>query len=310
MSNLTIFPPGLPLPLAVYVVNCLSNDVTVFQRPSKGVPQKVRIPLNFNACGLVVDHKRNRVYVTAGDEVDIIDMRTRKVVKTIPVGIQPMYPALNPTGTRLYVPNFRSDTLSVIDTELDKVINEVPVGSQPIHAAVDPSGTHVYVSNSGSFTVSVASTAALELRNKLGRPRIRTIKVARGPIGIAIDQAGTLAYVACQQSNEVDMIDTAQQKVVAHATVGKQPCGIAITPDGSQVWVANADSNSVSILEALTLKPLKTIVVDTPQEIAFWDHFAFVTEGNADRVALLDRTTYKQIAAPTVGDTPQGVAVA
>ena len=145
MSNLTIFPPGHPLPLTLCVVNYLSNNVTVFQRPSKGIPQKVTIPLNFNACGLVVDHKRNRVYVTAGDEVDIIDMQTKKVVKTIHVGSQAGFPALNPTGTRLYVPNFRSDTLSVIDTKPDKVINEVPVGSQPMHAAVDPSGAHVYV---------------------------------------------------------------------------------------------------------------------------------------------------------------------
>ena len=301
MTNLTIFPPVLG-PMSLYVANCLSNDVTVFQRVGNRGMQKATIPLNFQAQGLAVDRKRNRVYVTNGDQVSIIDMKTKKVLKSIPVGNQAEFPALNPTGTRLYVPNFRSDTLSVIDTMSDSVIDTIPVGSQPLRAVTNPSGSRVYVINSATNTVSVVDTTQTKQIPD-------TIKISPQPRGIAVDQAGRYIYVTCRYTRTVDVIDTTQQNsVVDHIPVGDSPSGIALTPDGKQLWVANNTSNNIFVLDVATRKPLrKPIRVNSPLELAISGRFVFVTEPRADRVAVIDRNTYSLIAAPTVGDEPEGV---
>ena len=53
---------------------------------------------------------------TPSDSVDVIDAKTRKVIRRIPVGIDPVSLALRPDGRELWVANHVSDSVSVIDT--------------------------------------------------------------------------------------------------------------------------------------------------------------------------------------------------
>ena len=46
----------------------------------------------------------------------MIDAKTRKVIRRIPVGIDPVSLALRPDGRELWVANHVSDSVSVIDT--------------------------------------------------------------------------------------------------------------------------------------------------------------------------------------------------
>ena len=49
----------------------------------------------------------------------MIDAKTRKVIRRIPVGIDPVSLALRPDGRELWVANHVSDSVSVIDTNLE-----------------------------------------------------------------------------------------------------------------------------------------------------------------------------------------------
>jgi YVTN family beta-propeller protein len=62
--------------------------------------------------------------------------------------------------------------------------------------------------------------------------------VGRTPIRVVITPDGKHAYVANQNSNDVSVIDTATNSVVATVPVGIQPLGVAVTPDGKHVYVA------------------------------------------------------------------------
>ena len=58
-------------------------------------------------------------------------LRFGVVVATTAVGREPRGVAINPSGTRVYVPNAGSNNVSVIDTSNNSVVATVPVGDQP-----------------------------------------------------------------------------------------------------------------------------------------------------------------------------------
>ncbi len=90
-----------------------------------------------------------KVYVTCqrGNAVVVVDRGTYEPVKAIPVGLNPLIPAITPDGLRVLVPNRNSDDLSVIDTGIDSVVATIAnVGPQPHGSAVTPDGRLAYIS--------------------------------------------------------------------------------------------------------------------------------------------------------------------
>jgi YVTN family beta-propeller protein len=67
------------------------------------------------------------------------------------------------------------------------------------------------------------------------------------------------AYITNQSSNDVSVIHTATNKVVATIPVGTFPFGVAVTQDGSKVYVANRGSGTVSVIATATNTVLTTI---------------------------------------------------
>jgi YVTN family beta-propeller protein len=54
------------------------------------------------------------------------------------------------------------------------------------------------------------------------------ISVGSGPRGVAFNLLGTLAYVANEGTNNVSVIDTMSNTVVATIQVGTSPWGVAV----------------------------------------------------------------------------------
>ncbi|MBA3956681.1 MAG: hypothetical protein H0X58_08475, partial [Acidimicrobiia bacterium] len=77
------------------------------------------------------------------------------------------------------------------------------------------------------------------------------------------------AYVANSSSDDVSVIDTATDTVVATVDVGDGPVGVAITPDGARAYVANFNSDDVSVIDTATNTVVATVDVgDGPQGVA------------------------------------------
>jgi YVTN family beta-propeller protein len=75
--------------------------------------------------------------------VSVNDIKSRKLMATVPVGGRPYAVAL--AGSRSIVTNQYAGTVSVIDTEALKVVKTLPVGDPPEGIAADPAGAFVYV---------------------------------------------------------------------------------------------------------------------------------------------------------------------
>ncbi|PFK10499.1 hypothetical protein COI98_24105, partial [Bacillus cereus] len=73
--------------------------------------------------------------------------------------------------------------------------------------------------------------------------------VGTAPIGIAIKPDGDFVYVtnSSSSSNNVSVINTGSNSIVATIFVGNLPSSVAIKPDGDFAYVANQSSNNVSV---------------------------------------------------------------
>lgn len=66
-----------------------------------------------------------------GDTVYKIDLGSRQIVKTIPVGQAPHGVVVSADGGSVFVTNLVSNDLSVIDTASDREVARIPVGKEP-----------------------------------------------------------------------------------------------------------------------------------------------------------------------------------
>ncbi len=101
--------------------------------------------------------------------------------------------------------------------------------------------------NIPSFTAINASTS----------PVTATITVT--PVSIARG----FAYIPNHDSNNVSVINTATNTVVATIPVGALPFGVAATPDGSTVYIANSGSSFISVINTNTNAVVNTIPTGT-----------------------------------------------
>jgi YVTN family beta-propeller protein len=128
-------------------------------------------------------------------------------------------------------------------------------------------------------------------------------------------EAAPFAYVANENSNNVSVIDTATNTVVATVLVGNFPSGVAVTPDGKHVYVTNSGGpGSVSVIETASNMVVATIAfpVGLPSAVAITPDgkHAYVANFTSNTVSVIDTATNMVVGTPIpVGMTPFGVAV-
>lgn len=91
-------------------------------------------------CGIrfTPDGKTAVVALGRADRIALIDVATRKVRATIPVGKRVWHLALSPDGTRAYTANGLSNDVSVVDLVAGKTLATVPAGIAPWGAVAAP----------------------------------------------------------------------------------------------------------------------------------------------------------------------------
>jgi YVTN family beta-propeller protein len=80
-------------------------------------------------------------------------------------------------------------------------------------------------------------------------------------------------YVTNTGSNNVSVIDTASNMVIATVAVGSSPVGVSFTPDGARAYVANFNSGNVSVIDTAT----NTVVATIPAGVSPASFGLFIT---------------------------------
>ncbi|MHB1406463.1 MAG: YncE family protein [Desulfitobacteriaceae bacterium] len=244
-------------------------------------------------------------WVTLDNAVAVYNVYSDELIATIPVGVTPYFPKRTPDGTKVYVPNFGSNTVSVICTATNQVLATIPVGIAPTAVAIDPTSTTAYVTNSGSGTVSVISIPTDTV--------VATITVGTAPVDATVNRDGSLVYVSNSGSNTVSVINPTTNTVIATIPTGTAPNGLVTSLDNTKLFVVNSGSDNVSVFNTAANTLLATIPVGTsPLKIAanpVNPVYVYVTNFGSNSVSVISTTTLGVITTVPVGLGPRGLDV-
>lgn len=189
-----------------------------------GVSPKTKAPAKVGHPSFLSPHSKpiviqgDYVYVanTPSDTVDVINAKTKKIVRRIDVGVDPVSLAVRPDGKELWVSNHVSDSVSVIDLN-------------PAHP------THLHV---------VATIQDIDPRTKATR--------FDEPVGIAFAD-NNKAYVALSSENEIAVVDVASRKITKKLDITAQDPRAIMVRNG-KLYVTPFESNNKSQLSGGTGK--------------------------------------------------------
>lgn len=167
------------------------------------IPVANNVPPNGNGTGLYKpiaisvspDDKYAFISCIASNEVRVLDLQLRTIIKQIPVALYPYQSDCSPDGRWCYVANRNTNSVSVIDIQTLTVVKTIPnVGVEPHGVAFTPDGNFAYItceSTSGSAvhhpvtgSVKPGTTAVIDV--KKGHVKIKNIVMASFPAGISI----------------------------------------------------------------------------------------------------------------------------
>lgn len=119
------------------------------------------------------------------------------------------------------------------------------------------------------------------------------------------------AYITNISSNDVSVIDTSTNIVMATIPVDLAPVGVSVSPDGSRVYVANLTSNTLSVINTDTNTVIATIPVgNEPFGVGVTaDGTKVYVANEADNtVSVIDTSTNQIMGLPIdVGVNPEGI---
>lgn len=203
--------------------------------------------------------------------------------------------------SKIYVANFKDNTISVIDPTINKVTYTISVPNGPEGMVITPDGRYVYLSSSDNGQVSVIDTTKDAV--------IANIDVGYKPKGLAITTDGgkVLAAVA----NAVVTIDTHSNQIV-HQYPIKEPHNIAISPDGKTAYVGSQDPEHFALIVInLTQNHIegKIPLHYAPRDIQFSPSgkCLYFTVAGDNAILILDTIKHQIIAKMPTGSSPHGL---
>jgi len=208
--------------------------------------------------------------------------------------------AAEAAGPKVYVGNFKDNTVSVIDTGTAAVVATVPVAAGPHGMGITPDGRAVYVSGDAASTVSVIDTATDRVT--------REIEVGKAPHGLALTPDGKLAVVTVYGGDALALIDTAKNEVIGSVPVAK-PHNVAIHPDGKTAYVASQEPGKFAlvVVDLQRRTVLRSVPLDkTPRALEFGPEgrFLYFTQAGLNAIVVLDPARDQVVAQIPVGASP------
>nr|NQU90149.1 beta-propeller fold lactonase family protein [Bacteroidota bacterium] len=183
--------------------------------------------------------------------VSIIDLATNEVEAIIDLG-EICYELVITNDSKWAIAGgYDLNTIKMIDLEINELVKTVGTGQRPWKIAIAPDDTYAYVGNIKSNNVAFVKLDGVNSFTE------KTISVgiiglnwsAFGvPSDVRLSPDGQTLLVAASFDDNVKVIDTELQEIVATLTVGDFPLQIAFNGTGSHAIVTNYSDNTYSVL--------------------------------------------------------------
>jgi YVTN family beta-propeller protein len=259
--------------------------------------------------------------------VSVIDIGTRQVVYTIPVGKRPRGIRTSPDGRTVYValsgspiggpnvdesklppPDRRFDGIGVIDVATGALTKVLQGGTDPEQFAVSADGTRLFIANEDA-----GLTTVLDVRDGA---ILRKVPVGGEPEGVDLSPDGAFVYVTSENDNQVFAIDAERLEVIKVIDVGPRPRSTGFLPNRPRAYVSAENGAAVTVVDTSRHEVVETIKLASdalrPMGIvaAPDGSLVYVTTGRGRTLEVIDPTTNTVRGSVEVGERPWGLAVA
>lgn len=190
-----------------------------------------------------------------GDDANIIDMNSFKVIGDIKAGERVHGVCLDPTGQRLFLTIESDHTLRIVDTAAQTTIGTVKLSGKPNECAVTPNGKFV--------AVPIRDGDAAEIVDVRQQKVVKSLPI-KEPHNALNTGSNRYMYVSSMGSGEIDVIDLDKMEFAAHIPAGGRPRPYTVSPDGKTMYVALANLHGFTIVDIPTQKVLQR--VEMPSE--------------------------------------------
>lgn len=153
--------------------------------------------------------------------VTVIDVATRKALRTITVGEEPVgaWPA---SGGHMYVDNEIGKSIHHIHGDSASILDTIALGFTPGMAAMHRKDSVLWVSDADAGRVVCFH------RSTMGWHRVDSVATGAGAHAIAFTKDGSKAWITNQTAGTVSVVDVASKTVIQTISVGAKPNGIVL----------------------------------------------------------------------------------
>ncbi|MGB6431039.1 MAG: hypothetical protein WBF06_10665 [Candidatus Acidiferrales bacterium] len=287
MSAARLFPRFAFPVLAAVVVFAAAAPVPQTQSAGSGyhIVRKISVPGSDGWDYLGIDSSTDRLFISRGTHVQVLDLPTGKLVGDIPdtQGVHGI--ALAPEFDRGFTSDGRADSVTIFDLKSLSTIAQVKTDTGPDAIIYDPASKRVFTMNgrAGTSTAIDAATGAVAGSIPLGgRPEYAASDAAghvyanledksevveldsqkltllntwplapcEGPSGMAIDRAHRRLFIGCH-NQLMAVMDADSGKVVATLPIGSGVDANRFDP-GTQLAFSSNGDGTLTVVKEIT----------------------------------------------------------
>lgn len=204
----------------LYVTTELENSVTVIDPESLKIVATIPTgQAESHMFVLTSDGKRGYTSNVGSGTVSVLDIPSRKVLKTIAVAPKAQRLSLSVDDRWLFTADQTRPRLAVIDTKADEVSRWIELPGIGYGTAPTPDGRWLIVA-----LVKANQVAVIDLQTMM---LVRTLDVPAAPQAVLVRPDGAEAYVSCDVSGKIAVIEVRSWSVTKLIDAGRGADGLA-----------------------------------------------------------------------------------
>lgn len=193
---------------------------------------------------------------------NVIDARTLKVIKRVPVEEKPHHFYKVPHKNKAYISHFGgTGVVEVLDLLSNEIVTKIPTSDGPRHLTFSKDGKYAWAAN---FDHNDVSLIDVEQDKTLW-----TAPVGRRPN--YVEPAWSYVFSANLGESSLTVLNARTGAFVKTIPIGANPFNMSVSCDERTVMSANAGSNDVSFVDVGTLTEVARVSIMGPISTAQYD---------------------------------------
>jgi len=276
------------------LLTCLAASLA-FGAEGYKVLNKIKIGGTGGWDYVAVDPNANRLYVSHGTVVEVVDLKENKVIGQITQlhGVHGI--AVAPEFGKGFITNGQSNSVTIFDLKTLAKVGEPQTGQNPDSVCFEPKTKHIFTFNGRSSD----STAIDPKTNEV----IKSFPLGGKPEECAADGTGKI-FVNLEDSSEMIEIDATKPEVIRHASIApcESPSGLAIDLKNKKLFSA-CSNKMMAVTDMATLKVVATPAIGAGPDGAGFDPglgLAFSSNGADGTLSIIKEVNGKYETVDTV----------